>query len=130
MLADARAQVLRIGEEKAAEIGRVVAHLADHVALAYRKSFAETARLHDELLGFARATSFTSGGVAMVEAELVIPRFGLPSLNPTDGKYDPYLRHYANDFTVAQSSSTWATARARLEEDVDADLSDLIATED
>jgi hypothetical protein len=125
-LGNARSQVTALDGEKAAEIARVVAHFADHLALAYKKSFAETARLHDQLLGFARATSSIGGGVALIEDELTVPRFGLPSLERADGQYDPYMRHYANDFVVAQSSKVWATARARLEIDVDADLSDLV----
>jgi len=100
------------------------------LAVAYRAAFAKTARLHDELLGFARAVQGNIGEIALIEDEMTAPRFALSSLNRADGAYDPYMRHFANDFVVGESTKVWQAVKARLEEDVDADLSDLIATED
>jgi hypothetical protein len=82
--------------------------------------------LHDQLLCFARATQGNIGQIALVEDELVIPRFALPSLERTDGHYDQYMRAHPNDFVVMESTKTWQAVKARLELNVDADLSDLI----
>jgi hypothetical protein len=120
-LENARAQVVALGEEKAAEINRVVTQLADGLAHAYLKSFEETARLHDQLAGFAAGTSTYVGEIALIIDQLKVPRFALPSLGNIDA--DPYIRHRNNEVVIAESTRTWQAVKSRLE----LDLSDLIS---
>ena len=61
----------------------------------------------------------------MIVEELKVPRFGLPSLACLV-ESDPFLRYRQSTYAVAASSKTWSEARARLESDIDSDLSDLL----
>ncbi len=124
-LAAAKSEVARLGEEKNAEIGRYLTTLADSTARKYKAAFEECCRLHDELMGFADGASLYMGEIALIIEELRTPRFNLPSLACLN-EHDPFLRHRANSHTVAASSKTWGAVKARLQLDVDADLSDLI----
>jgi hypothetical protein len=124
-LENARSQVIALGEEKAAELNRVVMQLADSLAHAYLKSFEETGRLYDQLLGFANGASTYIGEIVLIIDPLKAPRFALPSLGNVDA--DPFIRHRSSELTVNESTETWRAVKARLELDVDADLSDLIA---
>jgi hypothetical protein len=124
-LAAAKAEVARLSEEKNAEIGRYLTTLADSTARKYKAAFASCCILHDELMGFADGTSLFMGEVALIVEELRMPRFNLPSLACLD-VHDPFLRHKASSRTVGESSKTWAAVKARLVENVDADVSDLI----
>lgn len=76
----ARAEVIRLGDEKQTEIGRYMTTLADETARKYKAAFEECCRLHDELMGFANRTSQFMGEVAMVVEKLKVPRLNLPSL--------------------------------------------------
>jgi hypothetical protein len=124
-LENARAQVIALADEKAAELNRVVMQLADSLAHAYLKSFEQTGRLYDQLLGFANGASTYIGEIALIIDPLKAPRFALPSLGNVDA--DPFIRHRSSELTVNESTETWRAVKARLELDVDADLSDLIA---
>ena len=99
--------------------------LADSLAHAYLKSFEETGRLYDQLLGFANGASTYIGEIVLIIDPLKAPRFALPSLGNVDA--DPFIRHRSSELTVNESTETWRAVKSRLELDVDADLSDLIA---
>jgi len=124
MLESARAQAADLREKRNAELNRVLANLADVDAKAYERAFNETCRLHDRLVGYSQVAQANIGDVRLILQNPSVPRFALPSLGNSDA--DPFLRHRENEITVAESARTWATARQRLERDVDADLSDLI----
>jgi hypothetical protein len=126
-LENARSQVLAIADEKSAELNRVVMQLADGLAHAYLKSFEQTGRLYDQLLGFANGASTYIGEIALIIDPLKAPRFALPSLGNVDA--DPFIRHRSSELTVNESTETWRAVKSRLELDVDADLSDLITME-
>jgi hypothetical protein len=125
MLANARAQVKELGDQRIKELNNVIAILADADARAYEKSFQETCRLHDKLVGYASTAQATIGDVQLILENPKVPRFGLPSLGSSDA--DPFLRHRPNDLIVAQSARVWSTVRQRLEFDVEADLEDLLS---
>jgi hypothetical protein len=121
----ARAEVIRLAEEKQAEIGRFMTLLGDETARRYKRAFQECCAIHDELMGFAQGTS-NLGEIALIVDELRVPRFNLPSLACLND-HDPFLRHRANAYAVDGSAKTWRAVKSRLESDVDADLSDLIS---
>jgi hypothetical protein len=120
-----RAEVLRLGEEKAAEIGRFMTLMADETARQYKDAFDLVCFLHDQLTGFANGTSVYMGEVAMIIEELKVPRFNLPSLACIN-EHDPFLRRRGSSSTVGEFTKVWTAVKERLEADVDADLSDLI----
>jgi hypothetical protein len=124
-LASARAEVVRLGEEKQAEIGRYMTLLADETARKYKEAFELVCQLHDQLTGFANGTSVYMGEVMMIVEELKVPRFNLPSLACTN-EHDPFLRRRGSSFTVGEFTKVWTAVKERLEADVDADLGDLI----
>ena len=76
-------------------------------------------------MGFANGTSTYVGEIALIIEQLKVPRFALPSLGTIDS--DPFIRHRNNELTIAESTATWQAVKARLELDVDADLSNLIS---
>jgi hypothetical protein len=119
----ARGEVIRLGDEKNAEIGRFLTLLADDTARKYKHAFADCCRLHDELLAFASGTS--NPEVTMISEEIRLPRFNLPSLQCLN-EYDPFMRHRANEYAVNTSSQAWLAIKSRIEADVDADVSDLL----
>jgi hypothetical protein len=124
-LDNARGQVIMLGEERNAELNRVIAVLADSDARAYQKAFEEMCRLHDRLVGYASVVEGNQGDVRLIIDPLKTPRFALPSLGNQDA--DPFLRHRTpNDIVVSDAAKTWSTVRDRLGADVDADLGDLI----
>jgi hypothetical protein len=122
----ARAEVIRLAQEKSKEIGRYLILLGDELAREYKKKFAELAILHDQIQGFAAGAAIYDDNVVMIHEPLKTPRFGLPTLTLGQTENDPFLRHTPSSRTVGQSTETWAAVRARLESDVDSDLSDLI----
>jgi hypothetical protein len=124
MLSDARSQVTALGDQRLAELNRVVAMLADADARAYQKAFDEMCRLHDRLVGYASVAQASIGDVQLIVDPIKTPRFALPSLGNSDA--DPFLRHRENEIAVAESARQWATVRQRLEVHVDADLSDIL----
>lgn len=121
----ARSEVVRLEQEKAAEISRFMTSLADNLAREYKTAFEKACRLHDELMGFANGTSVYVGEIAMIVEDLKLPRFNLPALACLND-HDPFLRHRANTSTVDSASRTWAEVRTRLESDVDSDLTDIV----
>jgi hypothetical protein len=121
----AKAEVVRLGEEKAQEIERVMTALADATAREYKAAFDRVVRLHDELIGFANASSNYMGEIALIVEELKVPRFNLPALACIN-EHDPFLRRRGDSFTVNEYTAKWTTVKERLEADVDADVSDLI----
>jgi hypothetical protein len=124
MLNNARAQLPRLAEERVAELNRVVARLADADARAYQKAFEEMCRLHDRLVGYASVAQATIGDIQLIIDPVKTPRFALPSMGNSDA--DPFLRHSVNELTVNAAAKSWAAVRQRLEDDAEADLSDLI----
>jgi hypothetical protein len=124
MLASARSQVTALGDQRAAELNRVVAMLADADARAYQKAFEEMCRLHDRLVGYASVAQASIGDVQLILDPIKTPRFALPSLGNSDA--DPFLRHREDELVVADAARQWATVRQRIDADVDADLDDLI----
>jgi hypothetical protein len=124
MLANARLQVKELGEQRNAELNRVVALLADSDARAYQRAFEELCRIHDRLVGYSNVAQASIGDVQLIIDPVKTPRFALPSLGNSDA--DPFLRHRVNDFTVNESAKSWTAVRQRLEADVDADLSDIL----
>jgi hypothetical protein len=124
-LENARGQLVSLGEERNAELNRVIAMLADGEARAYQKAFDEMCRLHDQLVGYASVAQANLGDVQLIIDPVKVPRFALPSLGNADA--DPFLRHRTNDIVVSDAAKTWSSVRARLVADVDADLSDLIS---
>jgi hypothetical protein len=121
----ARAEVLRLGEAKSAEIGEFLMMKADGLARKYHAAFVELCRLHDELTGFALGIDSAVGDVVMVFEALKVPRFNLPSLK-TSAEYDPFLRHKPATHIVESAAATWRAGRARLELNVNDDLDDLV----
>jgi hypothetical protein len=124
LLEDARSQLVSLGEQKYAELNRVMAMLADKDARAYQASFAETCKLHDKLVGYANVAQANIGDVQLIVDTPRTPRFALPTLGNSDA--DPFLRHRTSELTVNESTKRWSAVRSRLESNVDADLSDLI----
>jgi hypothetical protein len=124
MLESARSQAAELREKRNAELNRVLASLADVDAQAYQRSFNETCRLHDSLVGYSQIAQANIGDVRLIVESPKVPRFALPSLG--NGDADPFMRHRESEITVGASARSWATVRQRLEVDVDADLSDIL----
>jgi hypothetical protein len=123
-LQNARSQLVSLGEQKNAELNRVLANLADADARAYERAFNQTCILHDKLVGYANVAQANIGDVQLVVETPRTPRFALQSLGNSDA--DPWLRHRTSELTVNASTRRWSLIRSRLEADVDADLDDLI----
>jgi hypothetical protein len=121
----ARAEVVRLGQAKSAEIGEFLMMKADGLARKYHAAFVELCRLHDEITGFALGIDSNVGDVVLAIEPLKVPRFALPSLQ-TSAEYDPFLRHKPSAHIVESAEATWRAGRARLELNVTDDLDDLI----
>jgi hypothetical protein len=123
-LEKSKAEVIRLGEEKNAEVGRYMVQLGDDLARKYKAAFAAVCIAHDRLAGFAAGAGLYE--VRMLIDPITAPRFDLPSLTVGQTEFDPLMRHTGSQLTIGESSKTWASVRSRLEADVDADISDLL----
>jgi hypothetical protein len=124
-LENARSQLLDLGEQRAAELNRVLAMLGDFDADEYRKTFEKLGRLHDKLTGFANVSQMSHGDIRLIDDPLKTPRFAFPSM-PGHIDADPFLRHKPSDVTVAESARKWSDIRERLSADANADVNDLL----
>jgi hypothetical protein len=121
-LANVRGQAVRLSEERAVELNRVVANLADVEAVAYARAFREVCRLHDRLAGFCRSGAESNiGDIQRIIDPVKVPRFALPSLGGSPDS-DPFLRHATNDLVVDEAARYWKAIREKLEADSDADI--------
>jgi hypothetical protein len=125
-LVNVREQAVRLSEERAVELNRVVANLADVEAVAYAKAFREVCRLHDRLAGFCRSGAESNiGDIQRIIDPVKVPRFALPSLGGSPDS-DPFLRHATNDLVVNEAARYWKTVREKLDADSNADIGDLV----
>jgi hypothetical protein len=120
----AKAEVVRLGEEKNAEIGRYMVQLGDDLARKYKAAFAAVCIAGDRLAGFGAGAGLYD--VTLIVDPITAPRFNLPSLTAGRTEFDPLMRHTGSQLTIGESSKTWAAVRQRLNADVDADISDLL----
>jgi hypothetical protein len=130
-LDNARSQLATLGQEKAAELNRVVAALADEDAQKYWQAFQNLGRLHDQLVGYSYVAgqNLMAGEAVHVQLTtepLTAPRFIMPSLGSSDS--DPELRYSSNQFAVDQAARKWSTVRERLDADDNCDINDLLLT--
>jgi hypothetical protein len=128
-LAKANAEIGRLEEKKAQQIGSVMISHGDLLAQKYIEKFREFAELHDQIVGFARGCNSIGcgSGVIMATEPLEVPRFNLPSLACSD-VYTTFLRHVPNQQTVAAAAMAWAKFGTRLAQDPHADVgADLLA---
>jgi hypothetical protein len=123
LLQNAREQLVTLGEQRNAELNRVIAMLADNDARAYEKAFSALCVLHDKLCGFASVSESNIGDVRLIVDPVKVPRFASPSLGNADA--DPFLRHRESEMTINESRRRWAEIRSRLERDAEADIDDL-----
>jgi len=121
LLTAAKEQLVTLTNEKAAEVGRVIAFLAGMEVQAYEKSFEATCKLHDRLVGFSRVGQANIGDVHRIEEPPHMPRF----VANGDSTSDPFIRHHTNDHVASESAKRWTEIRSRLELNANADLSDL-----
>jgi hypothetical protein len=119
-----RMQVIVLGEERVLELGRVVALLADEECRAYKRAFESLGRAHDRLVGYASVAEMNQGDIRLTQAPLAVPRFASPSLGNMDA--DPFLRHVVNQLDIGEAARMWEDVRARLDQDPNADISDLL----
>jgi hypothetical protein len=125
-LENARAQLLELGEQRAAEMNRVLTMLGDFDAQEYQKAFDRLCRYHDRLAGFASVAQASHGDIQLIIDPLRTPRFAFPSMRGHIDS-DPFLRHKPSDLTVAESAQKWTAVRERLSADASADVADLLA---
>jgi hypothetical protein len=130
-LDNARTQLATLCQEKAAELNRVVANLADEDAQKYWQAFLTLGRLHDQLVGYSyvAGSNLMAGEaihVQLTTSPLTVPRFIMPSLGSEDS--DPLLRHSQSQSTVEEAARKWSSVRERLDADDDCDLNDLLIT--
>jgi chromosome segregation ATPase len=123
-LENARAQLVSLTEQRAAELQHVLAILGDTEARAYQKLFDDLGRAHDRLVGYAQVCESNLGDVRLIIDPVKAPRFGLPSMGNADA--DPFLRHRESELTIAESARASGNIRDRLAADAQADLSDLL----
>lgn len=121
LLDAARQQLASLINEKAAEVGRVVASLADIEVRSYEKSFEATCRLHDSLVGFARVAQNNVGDIHLMEEPPKISRFVVVG----DNTADPFYHHRLDERVADESAKRWSEIRSRLELNANCDLSDL-----
>jgi chromosome segregation ATPase len=124
LLENARDQLVTLGEEKNAELNRVVTSLADVTGRQYQDAFDLLGKLHDSLVGFASIAENNQGEIYLLHEPLKANRFALPSSGNSDA--DPFLRHRPSEITIAESARKWGQIRSRLDSAADADLDDLI----
>jgi hypothetical protein len=129
LLDDARSQLATLSIEKALELNKVVARLADVDAQAYWQAFQNLGRLHDQLVGFATCAgqNLMAGEathVRLTTEPLSAPRFIMPSLGSEDS--DPELRYQSNHFAQEEAARKWSAVRERLNVDDQADINDLL----
>jgi hypothetical protein len=130
-LDNARKQLAQLGLDKAAELNRVVAALADEDAQKYWQAFQNLGRLHDQLVGYSYVAgqNLMAGEavhVRLTTEPLTAPRFIMPSLGSSDS--DPELRYSSNQFAVDQAARKWSAVRERLDADDSCDINDLLIT--
>lgn len=123
-LDNAKAQLAALGEQRAAELNRVLALLGDEDARAYRAAFAEMCMRHDKLVGYASVAQASHGDIQLIIEAPKTPRFAMPSLG--DATADPFMRHQVSTRTVTEAAQKWTEVRARLEADASADLTDIL----
>jgi hypothetical protein len=128
-LDNARSQLAQLGQDKAAELNRVVAALADADAQTYWQAFQNLGRLHDQLVGYSYVAgqNLMAGEavhVQLTNEPLTAPRFIMPSLGSSDA--DPELRYSSSHFAVEQAARKWSAVRERLDHDDNCDLNDLL----
>lgn len=124
-LDNARAQLLELGEQRAAELNRVLMSLGDLDADEYRKTFEKLGRLHDKLVGFSNVAQVSHGDIQLIIEPLTAARFAFPSM-PGHIDADPFLRHKPSDLTVVEAAQKWTAIRERLSTDALADVNDLL----
>jgi hypothetical protein len=124
-LENARSQLLDLGEQRAAELNRVLTSLGDLEADEYRKTFEKLGMLHDKLVGFSNVSQMSLGDIQLTTAPMSAPRFQFPSMRASVDA-DPYLRHSPSSLTVMQSAQKWTEIRSRLSENALADVNDLL----
>ena len=124
LLQNARSQLVHLTEQRAAELARVLAMLADIDGRAYQETFDRLGKLHDRLVGFCAVAEGTQGEIYLLHEPLKANRFALPSSGNSDA--DPFLRHRPSEITINESARAWTAIRDRLQADADADLTDLM----
>jgi hypothetical protein len=122
-LQDARSQLVTLTEQKHAELNHVIEMLADRDARDYQSAFNAACMAHDRLCGYAAVMEGNIGSLRLIHDPIKMPRFALPSMGTQDA--DQYIRHSVSDLTVNESARRWSAIKARLESNVDADISDL-----
>jgi DNA repair exonuclease SbcCD ATPase subunit len=121
-LENARTQLASLGEQRAAELKRVLAMLGDVTAREYQATFDALGKLYDKLVAYASVAEDNVGDVWRIQEPLVACRFSVTG----DSLSDPFLRHRISDITVSESSRRWAAVKDRLAADANADVSDLL----
>jgi ABC-type transporter Mla subunit MlaD len=117
-------QVIVLDEERAAELNRVIAMLADEEARGYQRIFDQLGRAHDRLVGYASVAETNLGDIRLIIDPLKAPRFASPSLGNSDA--DPFIRHQPNPLDIGSAARMWEAVRARLDQDPGADISELL----
>jgi hypothetical protein len=123
-LDNAKEQVVSLRHQRAMEMNRVLALLADVDARKYADTFDLLGRLHDRLVGYASIAEGNQGDIWRIQDPLKTVRFATPSMG--DQNADPFLRHQMSDLTVGESARKWSAIRDRLQFDANADLTDLM----
>ena len=118
------AQVIVLGEERVKELNFVISMLADNEARAYQDAFNKMCIKHDRLVGYASVAQQSHGDIQLIIDPVKAPRFASLSMGTVES--DPFLRHQVSSLTVSEAAKQWTEVRARLEADVNADVSDLI----
>jgi hypothetical protein len=121
LLANAKAQLISLNDQRHEEVGRVIANLAGIEVRAYETAFEEVCRCHDSLVGFARVGQSNIGDVYKIEESPRMPRF----VANGDSTSDPFIRHRLDDRVASASAERWQRIRAALESSPNVDLSEL-----
>jgi hypothetical protein len=121
LLANAKQQLLSLNDQRHEEVGRVIASLAGELVRAYEKSFEDTCKIHDRLVGFSRVGQANIGDVYRIEEPPRMPKF----VANGDSTSDPFIRHQLNERVASASAERWQRIRAALESNPNSDLSDL-----
>jgi hypothetical protein len=124
-LQNAGQQLVALGEQRAAELNRVLSLLGDEDARAYRDAFNALCIAHDRLVGFAAVAQMSHGDIQLAPGKISVPRFVFPSLASSIDA-DPMMHHVVSSLTANESGRQWSEVRVRLEADATADISDII----
>jgi hypothetical protein len=128
-LAAAQGELGRLHDQRRLAERDFLLMIANEKARKYRKLFSELCVAHDELVGISNSlppVSPTEPEVRMTTAPIQVPAFNIASGRANTSEWLAIEVHHANEFTVDAEASKWLSARERLANDVEADVSDLL----